>query len=210
MASEVEKLTTNEKQTLIKETVEACNGESIVIGGTSASSLKEMLQDWDANGHGIPVELISELFLELETFKCLKIEVVPAGTKYSEVYKKTKGLLHLSGGWAVSQMMEGLERGVHAFMPTGMHEIYCKIYTLYIKGDIIKARSLFEELLPVLSFSNQHLDISVHFFKRLLWKQGIYSNQSVRKPILPFDQIHEKEADRLINKVISLTKRITI
>ena len=252
MASEVDKLTKSEKQILIKETVEACNGESVVIGGTSASSTKEMLQmgefciktgcqgilanipytsskeykksasalnalkpiflmlqDWDAYGYGLPVELINDLFLELETFKCLKIEVVPAGVKYSEVYTKTNGLLHLSGGWAVSQMIEGMERGVHAFMPTGMHKIYCKIYELYTKGDIKTARSLFEELLPVLAFSNQHLDISIHFFKKLLFKQKIYSTRIVRKPILAFDYLHEEESNRLINEVISLTKRIT-
>ena len=251
MASEVKNLSEEEKRILIHSTVEACNGECTVIGGTSASSqdemlrlgetcLKEgcqgilanipyqspkkyrasaraldalepdflMLQDWDASGYGIPIDLISDLFSELNTFKCLKIEVIPAGTKYSEVYEKTGGALHLSGGWAVSQMIEGLERGIHAFMPTGMHEIYCRIYSLYIEGKISEARELFEELLPVLAFSNQHLDISIHFFKRLLWKQGIYTCPRVRRPILPFDHIHEKEADRLIERVIDMTERI--
>ncbi len=251
MASEVENLSEEEKLILIRSTIEACNEECTVIGGTSASSLDEMLrlgetcikegcqgilanipyqsfkkyqesaramdalkpdflmlQDWDESGYGIPVDLIIDLFSELKTFKCLKIEVVPAGIKYSEILKKTDGSLHLSGGWAVSQMIEGLERGIHSFMPTGMHEIYCRIYSLYIEGKIPEARELFEELLPVLAFSNQHLDISIHFFKRLLWKQGIYSSPGVRKPILPFDYIHEKEADRLIGKVINITERI--
>ena len=251
MASEVKNLSEEEKLILIRSTIETCNEECTVIGGTSASSLDEMLrlgetyikegcqgilanipyqsskryresaramdalmpgflmlQDWDADGYGIPVDLIIDLFSELETFNCLKIEVVPAGIKYSELLKKTGGSLHLSGGWAVSQMIEGLERGIHAFMPTGMHEIYCRIYSFYTKEKISEARELFEELLPVLAFSNQHLDISIHFFKRLLWKQGIYSSPGVRKPILPFDYIHEKEADRLIGKVINITERI--
>ncbi len=251
MASEAKNLSEEEKLILIRSTIEACNNECTVIGGTSASSLDEMLrlgeaylkegcqgilanipyqsskryresaramdalkpdflmlQDWDADGYGIPVDLIIDLFSELETFNCLKIEVVPAGIKYSEILKKTGGSLHLSGGWAVSQMIEGLERGIHAFMPTGMHEIYCRIYNLYIEGEISEARELFEELLPVLAFSNQHLDISIHFFKRLLWKQGTYTTPGVRKPILPFDHIHENEADRLIEKVINMTERI--
>ncbi|MCK5674800.1 MAG: dihydrodipicolinate synthase family protein [Spirochaetales bacterium] len=251
MASEVNNLSEKEKLLLIRSTIEVCNNNCTVIGGTSSSSLNEMLklgetylkegcrgilanipyespekyresasamdtlkpdflmlQDWDASGYGIPVDLIIDLFTDLESFKCLKIEVVPAGVKYSEILKKTGGALHLSGGWAASQMIEGLERGIHAFMPTGMHEIYCRIYNLYVKGKIKEARKLFEELLPVLAFSNQHLDISIHFFKRLLWKQGVYSNPAVRKPILPFDHIHEKETDRLIQKVIEMTERI--
>ncbi len=252
MASEVNNLSEQEKLVLIRSTIEVCNNNCTVIGGTSSSSLNEMiklgetylkegcrgilanipfqssenyrksaraldalkpeflmLQDWDAGGYGIPVDLIIELFTELESFKCLKIEVVPAGVKYSEILKKTNGSLHLSGGWAVSQMIEGLKRGIHAFMPTGMHEIYCRIYSLYTEGEIVESMELFEELLPVLSFSNQHLDISIHFFKRLLWRQGIYSSPKVRKPILPFDSIHKSEADRLIGRVLHLTERIT-
>ncbi len=252
MASEVTSLSKEEKQLLIHSTVETCKGECTVIGGTSASTIDEMLrlgelalkegcngilanipyhsdaqyraeakemdslkpdflmlQDWDAQGYGIPVNLIIDLFSDLTRFKCLKIEVIPAGVKYTEILKKTEGALHLSGGWAVSQMIEGLERGVHAFMPTAMHRIYCRIYSLYERSRVTDAIELFEELLPVLAFSNQHLDISIHFFKRLLWRQNIYSSPNVRKPLLPFDSIHQKEADRLIEKVTDLTARLS-
>lgn len=79
-----------------------------------------MLQDWDASGYGLPVPLIKRLFETVPAFKCLKVEVVPAGPKYTEVLQVTSGGLHVSG-WAVGQIIEGLDRGVHAFMPTGMH-----------------------------------------------------------------------------------------
>ncbi len=122
-----------------------------------------MLQDWDASGSGVPVPLIARLFEEVGPFRCLKVEVVNAGMKYSAVLDATQGRLHVSGGWAVMQMIEALDRGVHAFMPTGMHEIYTRIYALYQAGRRDDARALFNRLLPVLAFSNQHLDISIHF-----------------------------------------------
>jgi len=83
-----------------------------------------MLQDWDESGYGLPEELILDLFRAEDAFKCLKIETRPAGIKYSRILDQTNGRLHVSGGWAVTQMIEGLDRGVHAFMPTGMHYIY--------------------------------------------------------------------------------------
>lgn len=169
-----------------------------------------MLQDWDSSGWGLPTVLIETLFREIPSFKCLKIETVPAGVKYTEILEKTEGKLHLSGGWAVSQMLEGLERGVHAFMPTGMHSLYCSIFELFHSDKKEEARALFEKLQPVLAFSNQHLDISIHFFKRLLWKQGVYSTASVRKPILPFDKIHLAEADYHIQKVIELERSLML
>ncbi|AXE18408.1 dihydrodipicolinate synthase family protein [Runella rosea] len=163
-----------------------------------------MLQDWDANGVGLSDALILELFREVDAFRSLKIETVPAGVKYSRILALTDGKLHLSGGWAVTQMIEGLKRGVHAFMPTGMHLIYTTIYNYFKMGEIEKAEALFYRLLPVLSFSNQHLDISIHFFKRLLHRQGIYSTPTTRAALLPFDAVHEQIAEALIERVTAM------
>ncbi len=163
-----------------------------------------MLQDWDFGGGGLPLGLICDLFEEVEAFRCLKIETTPAGPKYTAVLEATGGRLHVSGGWAVSNMLEAYERGVHAFMPTGLHELYTLIDLLYRRGDVAGATWWFEKTLPILAFSNQHLDISIHFFKRLLHRQGIYPTAHVRQPILPFDAYHERRADVLIPYALEL------
>lgn len=163
-----------------------------------------MLQDWDFGGGGLPLELICQLFEEVESFRCLKIETTPAGPKYSAVLAATGGRLHVSGGWAVSNMLEAFERGVHAFMPTGLHELYTLIDDLYRRGDTAGAARWFEKTLPILAFANQHLDISIHFFKRLLHRQGIYPTPQVRAPILPFDSYHEHRAGVLIDYALEL------
>ncbi|MFO7974051.1 MAG: dihydrodipicolinate synthase family protein [Candidatus Hydrogenedentota bacterium] len=167
-----------------------------------------MIQDWDERGYGVPVSLVARLFEEIECFKSLKIEVVPAGMKYSEVLRATGGALHVAGGWAVMQMIEALDRGVDAFMPTGMHPVYTRIYALYTAGRRADARALFEKVLPVLAFSNQHLDISIHFFKRLLHAQGVYKTSRVREPILPFDDTHARIAHELVERVMALEKSL--
>lgn len=163
-----------------------------------------MLQDWDATGYGLSDELICELFDQVEAFGCLKVETVPAGIKYSRILELTNGRLNVSGGWAVTQMIEGLQRGVHAFMPTGMHRIYTEIYRLWKLGKTNEATALFRRILPVLAFSNQHLDISIRFFKRLCFREGIFETDLVREPLLPFDAIHQKMADQLIPEIMAL------
>ncbi|WP_051554505.1 dihydrodipicolinate synthase family protein [Maribacter antarcticus] len=163
-----------------------------------------MLQDWDATGYGLLDELICDLFTNVEAFRCLKIESVPAGIKYSRILELTEGRLNISGGWAVTQMLEGLRRGVHAFMPTGMHYSYTSIYNYYVNGNFEEAEKLFAQILPILAFSNQHLDISIHFFKRLLYRQGIYPTANVRKPSLPFDFIHQEIAERHIDTIMEI------
>jgi dihydrodipicolinate synthase/N-acetylneuraminate lyase len=163
-----------------------------------------MLQDWDFGGGGLPLDLICDLFEAVEPFRCLKIETTPAGPKYTAVLEATGGRLHVSGGWAVSNMLEAFERGVHAFMPTGLHELYTLIDDLYRRGDVAGATHWFERTLPILAFANQHLDISIHFFKRLLHRQGIYPTPHVRQPILPFDAYHERRVAVLIPYALEL------
>lgn len=167
-----------------------------------------MLQDWNATGYGLPDDVICDLFENVAAFRCLKVETVPAGIKYSRILKLTDGCLNISGGWAVTQMIEGLLRGVHAFMPTGMNYIYTSIYNYYECGNFEEAEKLFRQIVPILAFSNQHLDISVHFFKRLMYRQDIYPTANVRQPTLPFDEIHQEIAEKLIDEVLEIEKNI--
>lgn len=251
MASEVQKLSFEERLSMVDCVLQAADGKVPVIAGTASASLIEskkilksylsqgckhvlfqlpfvnerqfkqdfyhltdcgpeviMLQDWDASGYGLPDELIMELFETAPAFRCLKVETNPAGIKYSNMLRLSNGTLNVSGGWAVSQMPEGLLRGVHAFMPTGMHWIYTKIFRDYRDGNVGEATALFNEILPILAFSNQHLDISILFFKRLLWKQGIYPTPDVRQPKISFDKIQQEIADGLIQKVMEIEDRI--
>lgn len=164
-----------------------------------------ILQDWDRHGFGVPVPVIQQLFYELESFKGLTIDVRPAGVKYTQVLRATKGDLHISGGWAMLEMLEALDRGVHAFMPTGMTEIYTNVYNFYQEGQPEAARELFEQVLPALVFANQHQDIAIQFFKRLLYKQGLYATPHVRNPQFPFDAHHEALADALIGRIQTIT-----
>ena len=167
-----------------------------------------MIQDWDFEGSGIPVAVIVKLFEEIEVFKCLKVEVKPAGVKYTRVIEATGGKLHVSGGWAGTQMIEALDRGVNAFMPTILHDVYDLIFRLHHAGRRKEAIDWFNRLLPVIAFSHQHVDISVHFNKRIMYKSGIFSTPLVRNPILPFDKYHEKIADELISYAMNLSSEI--
>jgi len=160
-----------------------------------------MIQDLDWGGDGLEVAEIVSLFDDIAPFRCLKIETVSAGPKYSAVLKQTGGKLHVSGGWAVNQLIDALDRGVHAFIPTAMDRIYTAIYSAYQSGKRDAARALFERLLPVLVFSNQHIDVSIRFFKMLRYAEGIFSSDFCRPPTKQLDDKQQMEAARLIRCV---------
>jgi dihydrodipicolinate synthase/N-acetylneuraminate lyase len=156
-----------------------------------------MIQDLAWQGPGMTIDDIVRLHERIPAFQCLKLETVPAGPKYSEVLKATGGRMHVSGGWALSQMIDALDRGVHAFMPTELEPIWVAVYRLHRSGQVEAARALFERALPIVVFANQHIDVSIRFCKHLRREAGIFRTAHCRKPVAPLDEFHEREAARL-------------
>jgi 4-hydroxy-tetrahydrodipicolinate synthase len=157
-----------------------------------------MLQDLDWTGPGLDVSWIVELFETVQAFRSLKVEVQPAGPKYSAALEATGGRLHVSGGWAAEQMIEALDRGVDVYMPTAMTGLYRAVIEAHAAGDRALARRIFHQILPVLAFTRQHLDISIQFYKRLYHRRGIFRTTLTRKECRPYDRYHESYGDELI------------
>ncbi len=150
-----------------------------------------MIQDLQWGGPGLDVPLIATMFETIPAFRCLKVEVAPAGPKYSAVLEATDGRLHISGGWAADQMIEALDRGVDVFIPTAMTRFYRRIFEAHGQGNIEEAQAWFHKILPVLAFTRQHLEISIHFYKQLFHHRGLFSTRHTRKRSIPYDRYHE-------------------
>ena len=164
-----------------------------------ACGLPLMIQDWSADGRGVPVAALVQAFETIDAVRYVKIETIDSGPKFTALKAATGGRLHVSGGWTVMQLIEALDRGVDAFMPTSLHRIYVHIYNAYHGGDRAGAVEVFRKALPILAFANQHLEHSIHFFKRQLWRRGLYPTPDLRNPKFAFDAVHQTIADDLID-----------
>ncbi len=167
-----------------------------------------MIQDLDWGGPGLPIPTIVRLFDEIEPFRAIKVETVPAGTKYSAILAATDGRLTVAAGWAVPYLIEALDRGIHVVTPGGLHWPIVEVVRRYRAGDRAGARALFDRLLPILGWQNQHIDISNQFLKLLAVRQGIFAGASLRRPGIPFDQAHRRIADELIEAALVLHDEI--
>ena len=196
---------------ILCQTPNNLNGNELIecfneIADAGPSNL--MIQDLSWTDNGMNDEDILLLFENIKKFKGLKIEVLNSGPKYSRILKATNHKLHLSGGWAIMGMIEALNRGVHAFIPSTMEVIYNQIYNLFIEKKINKARDLFSTILPILSFTHQHIDIAIKFSKMLRVREEIFKTELCRSPISEFDIYQLEEANIHIEKVISLQNNI--
>ena len=162
-----------------------------------------MLQDLDFRGSGAAVDLIVELHERIEPFRWLKVETTPAGPKYSAVLAATAGRLHVSGGWASMQLIEALDRGVRTFMVTELTGRFARVLAQYAAGDRQAAWETFGRMLPVLAFTRQHLDVSIHFHKQLMYRRGLFATPRVRKKTIPWDEAWQRCADELIDRLLA-------
>jgi dihydrodipicolinate synthase/N-acetylneuraminate lyase len=174
----------------------------------STSAVPLLIQDLQWNGPGLEIETIAQLRDALSTLVGLKIETVPAGPKYTAVRQKFGDEFFIAGGWAVPQWIEALDRGIDAMIPeSAMVRVYAAILAQYRCGQRGAALDLFRQLLPVLSFSNQEIALSVAFFKRLLVRRGVLKSERMRIPGWIWDDYHSRIADELIELYFKLESK---
>lgn len=168
-----------------------------------------MVQDFDAVGPGLNIATIVELCERISTIRGIKVETLPAGPKYTEIRQALGPDFTVAGGWAVSQMIEALDRGVDAIMPeSSMLPVYLAIYRLYQSGNREASVTLFRQLLPVLAFTNQEIRTSIAFFKQLLVHKGIFRTAILRGAPVTWDVYSQRIADELVENYLLLERRL--
>jgi len=162
-------------------------------------SLPLVLQDFEAGGSGLAVDVLRRIRQSVPTLAGAKIETVPAGPKYTAVREAFGADFYIAGGWAVPQMIEALDRGVDAMIPeSSMVRVYAAILRFYRSGDRPSAQALFRRLLPILAYTNQELLTSIALFKRLLVRRGIFETETMRLGGFYWDRYSESIAEELI------------
>jgi 4-hydroxy-tetrahydrodipicolinate synthase len=171
----------------------------------SRVDLPLVIQDLEWSGPGLPLDSIIQLAARLPTLAGIKIETVPSGPKYTAVRNALGPSFFISGGWAVPQMIEALDRGVDAMIPEcSMVAVYARVFSLHRSGRRDDATALFRRLLPVLAFSNQDLRTSIAFFKRLLVRKGVFASDSLRGEAFAWDAYNTPIAEELIRLYFDL------
>lgn len=167
-----------------------------------------IMQDVDFGGPGIPDEVLIEAFENYETVIGTKVEVQYSGMKYTRLLKATQGRMNISSGWGNDQLIELLDRGVHAIMPSGLFSFWAKVYELHASGKREQAKKLFYDMLPVISFTRQDQALNRSFHKRLLKKMGIFKTIDSRETVV-FDEYHKAYADELMDRAIHIMDHLS-
>lgn len=171
--------------------------------------LPMIIQDFRENDFGLDIDTMKALRDEVPSLAGFKIETLPAGPKFTMIRKAFGDSTFIAGGWSVPQFIEAMDRGIDAMIPEcSMVRVYSHIWKLHQSGKRTDARNLFNQLLPVLAFSNQDLATSITFFKRLLYRKGIFTTDHVRLHPLAWDEFSDQISRELITTYLRIEKAI--
>ena len=109
-------------------------------------------------------------------------------------------------GYAGLQLLDGLERGAKGVLPgCSLTEIFVKIFIYYISGNIDQAYKIYMDLVPVLNFIFQSIEMIIKCEKTILASRGIIKTAYCRAESYKLDEHFERELNyymRRINKYL--------
>ena len=166
-----------------------------------------VIQDISFIDNGMEINLLEKLYNNIPNLVGYKIETKNANKKYTIIKDLVDKNCFLAGGWSVTQLIEGLDRGIDAIIPEcSMVKIYNRILKTYNSGNRDLALKKFQELIPILNFSNQDIYLSISFFKKLLKIKKIIKTDKCRQDFWEWDKYNSKIAEELIDYYLQLEK----
>ena len=150
----------------------------------SAVKIPIIIQDAPAwTGVPLPVSLLSRIIKEQPNVCYIKLESPPIGDKAKLL--KSEGFKIIAGYGAI-HLMEDLTAGIDGFMPgCSLPGIFVEINDLFKSGNVEKARTLYQIVLPLLTFQLTSLDTFIEIQKLVLKHLQIFSTSYCREPHIP-------------------------
>ena len=163
-----------------------------------------MIQDLDTGV--VPVSLLAQLHRDVPSFKWAKVETGDRCRKCTALLRETEGSLWI--GSSGPDLIELLDRGIHAFLPTLYHDIYARIWSLHRSGCRDEAILLWQRLLPCLSFVASHQAIQWHISKAVLQADEIFATRRIRAESPEPDAVESRLIDELVEFARELSNSI--
>jgi len=135
--------------------------------------------------------------------KSLKIEPPAPSLKVMEVSKRAKSKkaedLAIIGGLGGIEIIEEIKNGSIGTMPgPAFPEIFRTIIELILNKDEVRARILFNKILPLLLFSNRDMATFLFVQKYILTKRKVLSSSNLRMPSSDLRSGTREELDFLL------------
>lgn len=144
--------------------------------------------------------LVARMCRELEGVQYIKEETLPEPRMISATLEAAGDACRgVFGGQGGVYILDEYRRGACGNMPAGqVTDVHVDIWDKLEAGDEAGARTLYNQLLPLLNFERMH---GVATYKEVLYRRGIFKSRVSRAPGKFLDEMDRKELDAIFETV---------
>jgi 4-hydroxy-tetrahydrodipicolinate synthase len=151
----------------------------------NAITIPLLIQDFNPGGATISADFIRTLRQNHEHFRYVKLEEPLMSEKVRAILDATSGEVGVLEGWGGIYMLELIRAGICGIMPgLAISDVLQIVWNKTRDGDVDGAFTLFQSVLPQITYSLQNMEFYHHAEKALLVKRGILSQAIVREATL--------------------------
>lgn len=161
-----------------------------------------LIQDFNPGGPTVGATFAARLRRECPNFRYLKLEDPMMGPRVRSILEATDGEVGVLEGWGGMYLMELIPCGICGVMPGTAPLIPLReAFERRREGDVEGAYAAFQQVLPLIVFELQHMELFLHVEKRLLKAMGVIRHTHVREATLRLDPDTEAYTDWLIGRL---------
>lgn len=170
-----------------------------------------IIQDFNPGGPTVSLDFIASLHRAHPHFRYIKLEEPMLSSKVEAVTQKTSGEVGVLAGWGGMYMLELIPVGICGVMPSlGAADILALVFHSAKQGRMDEAYETFRDVLPLIVFSLQNLELLYHVEKSLLAARGIIKEVFVRDASLEPNPHDRQQMVFLTNKVLEALDRLSL
>ncbi len=177
----------------------------------SAIEVPLIIQDFNPGGPTISLDFIASLHRAHPHFRYVKLEEPMMASKVEAVVQKTSGEVGVLEGWGGMYMLELIPAGICGVMPSlGAADVLARVFRLGQQGRMDEAYETFRDVLPLIVFSLQNLELLHHVEKSLLAARGIIKEAFVRDASLEPNPHDQRQMAFLNKKMLEALDRLNL
>ncbi|MBM3459526.1 MAG: dihydrodipicolinate synthase family protein [Armatimonadetes bacterium] len=164
-----------------------------------------LVQDFNPGGSTVGAEFAARLADAHPNFRYLKLEDPLMGSRIRAIREATGGRIGVLEGWGGMYMLELIPCGICGVMPGApLLRILNQVFRKRKAGENAAAYAFFQQALPWIVFTLQHMELFLHAEKRLLHRLGVLGCTHVRDATIAVDSDTGEYVEWLISQVLPL------
>jgi 4-hydroxy-tetrahydrodipicolinate synthase len=177
----------------------------------SSVDIPLLIQDVNPQGPTVMPGFVAQLHRAHPHFRWIKLEEPLMSAKVVSILAATDGEVGVLEGWGGMYMLDLIPAGICGVMPgLAITDLLVKVFQLGTNGDMHRANEIFQQVLPQIVFSLQHMELFHHAEKSLLAARGILEGAVVRPLTLGLDKHSENRIAFLNRQILALLDQLEL